>query len=115
MSRRSTLHKRDKINRKTVLLEKPTGSLADKQPPAARLASLRSWLLSWEIYFILPVAAFLRLYGVNRSEFDTDQANLFQMARYAVTHGLIPATANIASVGIHIPPATVDIFMLPAA
>jgi len=64
------------------------------------MATLRSWLLCWEIYPILLVAAFLRLYQLNTTEFNNDQANLFQMARYAVTHGLIPATANTASVGI---------------
>ena len=100
---------------KTVVLEKPTAPLADKLLPAARLATIRSWLLCWEIYLILLVAAFLRLHQLNTTEFDSDQANFFQMARYAVTHGLIPATANTASVGPYIPPATIDIFMIPAA
>jgi len=79
------------------------------------MATLRSWLLCWEIYLILLVAAFLRLYQLNTTEFNNDQANLFQMARYAVTYGLIPATSNIASVGIYNPPASIDIFMIPAA
>ncbi|HEX3640266.1 MAG TPA: glycosyltransferase family 39 protein [Ktedonobacteraceae bacterium] len=105
----------DKIDIKTVVLEKPTASQADKLLPAAHLATLRSWLLCWEIYLILLVAAFLRLYQLNTTEFDSDQANFFQMARYAVTHGFIPATANTASVGPYIPPATIDIFMIPAA
>ncbi|HEY4033211.1 MAG TPA: glycosyltransferase family 39 protein [Ktedonobacteraceae bacterium] len=99
----------------TILLEKPRASLADKQPVAARLIALRSWLLCWEIYLIVFVAAFLRLYQFNTTEFDPDEVAFFQMARYAVTHGFIPATSNRASVGYFIPPATIDILMIPAA
>src|SRR4051812_23129229 len=105
----------DKIVMKSIVLEKPTPSLAAKLLPVARLATLRSWLLCWEIYPILLVAAFLRLYQLNTTEFNNDQANLFQMARHAVIYDLIPATSNIASVGIYNPPASIDIFMLPAA
>ncbi|HEY4034342.1 MAG TPA: glycosyltransferase family 39 protein [Ktedonobacteraceae bacterium] len=99
----------------TVFSEKPVASLADKLPVVARLVPLRSWLLCWEIYPIVLVAAFLRLYQFNTTEFEADEANYFQMARYAVTHGLIPATSNLASINIYNPPASIDLFMLPAA
>jgi len=76
--------------------------------------ALFSWLLAWEIYPILFIATFLRLYHAGTTEFDTDQAAIFAMARNAVTHGLIPITTNVASIGIVNPPATVYLLMLGA-
>ena len=76
---------------------------------------LRSWLFSWEIYLIVFVAGFLRLYHINTTEFDDDQAAVFRMAHDAVSHGLLVATSNIASIHIYNPPAIIYFFMLPAA
>ncbi len=70
---------------------------------------------AWELFPILLVAAFLRLYQLNITEFDVDQATVFRMARDAVTHGLLPATANIASIRINNPPGVIYLLMLPAA
>lgn len=105
----------DKISTETVLPDESMAALPDKLPSVTRLVTLRAWLCCWEIYLIVFVAAFLRLYQFNTTEFDPDEVAFFKMARYAVTHGLIPATANRASVGYFIPPATIDILMLPAA
>jgi 4-amino-4-deoxy-L-arabinose transferase-like glycosyltransferase len=69
----------------------------------------------WEIYPILLAAAFLRLYQLNITEFDEDQATVFRMARDAVMHGLLPATANIASIRINNPPGVEYLLMIPAA
>jgi len=69
----------------------------------------------WEIYPILFVAAFLRFYQINTTEFDEDQAIVFRMAHDAVYHGLLPATSNIASIRIVNPPAVIYLLMLPAA
>ena len=80
-----------------------------------RRALLRSWLLSWEVYLIVFVAALLRLYGITTTEFDDDQAAVFRMAHDAVSHGLLVATSNIASIHIYNPPAIIYFFMLPAA
>ena len=85
----------------------------EKQPNYGAL--LRSWLLSWEIYLIVFVAGFLRLYGIDTTEFDDDQAAVFRMAHDAVSHGLLVATSNIASIHIYNPPAIIYFFMLPAA
>lgn len=76
---------------------------------------LRSWLLTWELYPILLIAAFLRLYRLDTSEFDDDQAMIFRMAHDAIHYGLLPATSNIASVRIANPPAVIYLLMLPAA
>ncbi len=105
----------NKISMETVLPDELIAVLPDKLPFATRLVTLRAWLHCWEIYLIIFVAGFLRLYQFNTTEFDPDEVAFFRMARYAVTHGLIPATANRASVGYFIPPATIDILMLPAA
>jgi hypothetical protein len=83
-------------------------------PRAQTLRALFSWLLAWEIYPILFIATFLRLYHAGTTEFDADQAAIFAMARNAVTHGLIPITTNVASIGIVNPPATVYLLMLGA-
>ncbi len=72
-------------------------------------------LTAWEIYPLLLVAAFLRLYQLNITEFDEDQATVFRMARDAVMHGLLPATSNIASIRINNPPGVVFLLMIPAA
>ncbi len=89
-------------------------STSKEEIPINRAAVLRSWLLSWEIYLIVLVAGLLRLYGIDTTEFDDDQAAVFRMAHDAVSHGLLVATSNIASIHIYNPPAIIYFFMLPA-
>lgn len=79
------------------------------------LGHIRSWLLTFEIYPLVLIAGFLRLFMLTKTEFDTDQAMIFGMARDAVVHGLVPATSNIASVNIVNPPAVVYLLMITAA
>ncbi len=75
------------------------------------------WMLltSWEVYPILLVAAFLRLFRIGTTEFDGDQADLFAQAYNAVRHGHWLATSNAASIHILNPPAIVYALMIPAA
>src|SRR5205807_7448574 len=54
--------------------------------------------LKWEIYPILLIAAALRFYKINLTEFDADQATIFSMAYDAVSHGYLVATSNVASI-----------------
>src|SRR6266487_6721947 len=75
----------------------------------------RAWFSSWEVYFIVLIAGFLRLYAINVTELDDDQALLFRMAQDAVAHGLLPTISNTASISIAHPPASIFFFMLPAA
>ena len=82
---------------------------------SAILSKMATWLRVWEIYPILGIAAFLRFYQLTTTEFDADQALIFQMSRDAINHGLIPATGIIASIRIVNPPAVVYLFMIPAA
>src|SRR5215472_14572398 len=73
--------------------------------------TLRSWLTAWEIYPVLLVAAFLRLYQLSLTEFDTDQAVLWNTARVALAHGLIPTASNLSSIGTPHFPLTISILM----
>lgn len=77
--------------------------------------SLRELLRSWEFYLVIFAAVFLRLYQLHTTEFDDDQAAIFQMAYNAVHHGFLVATSNMASLHLYNPPATVYLLMLPAA
>ncbi|TMC19779.1 MAG: hypothetical protein E6J33_05160 [Chloroflexi bacterium] len=67
---------------------------ADKRQPTPGQSRLRSWLLTWEIYPILLVTGFLCLYRINTTEFNTDQALIFSMARDAIRYGLLPMTST---------------------
>jgi len=77
--------------------------------------SLRALLRSWEFYLVIIVGAFLRLYAFHTTEFDDDEAAVFQMAYNAVHHGYLVATGNVASIHVYNPPAVIYLFMLPAA
>ena len=95
--------------------------LASKSNPATQLPAswnikhLLPWLLSWEIYLVLLIAGFLRLYQITTSEFDGDQAAIFDLAREALHFGLWPIVSNRASIGIQNPPAVIYLLMIPAA
>ncbi len=77
------------------------------------LHKIRLWLLTWEIYPIMFVAAFFRLYGLNTTAFGGDQSVLFTMAYDAVHRGLLPVTSNGASIFIWHQPAAIYFLMLP--
>lgn len=74
----------------------------------------KHWYLDWPLYLILGVSAFLHFFRIQTTEFDFDQANLFQLAHDAVAHGLIPLSGNQASIGILHAPFFIYI-LLPAA
>jgi 4-amino-4-deoxy-L-arabinose transferase-like glycosyltransferase len=85
------------------------------QPSTSWRSQLKTWLSSWELYVIILVAAFLRFYRLDRTELDSDQADIFRMAYDAVHHGLLVAASNMASIHIYNPPAIIYILMLTAA
>src|SRR6266567_3056866 len=76
-------------------------------------SSIRRWLLSWEVYIIILIAAILRLYRLDTSEFSGDQTFLFRMAYDAVHFGLIPATSNYSSIGTANAPIAVNFLTIP--
>lgn len=69
---------------------------------------------TWEIYPILIIGAFFRVFAIDKGAFRDDQAALFQLARDAVTHGILPASSNRSSTGILHGPAP-TYFYLPVA
>src|SRR5690242_1370344 len=74
--------------------------------------SLFSWIKrEWAILLLLFIAACLRFYHINTTEFDDDQAQLYRLAYDAVHHGLFPTTSNNASIGISHAPGTIYFFL----
>nr|MDQ2716402.1 glycosyltransferase family 39 protein [Chloroflexota bacterium] len=73
-----------------------------------------AWIGTWEIYPIVCIAGFLRLYQINTTEFDGDQAALFRMAHDAIAYHLLPATGIVSSIRVMNPPAAVYFFLFPA-
>src|SRR5689334_25383536 len=100
---------------KLVLPKKAAAQTGDDKPPRWNGLHLPSWFFSWEIYLILLLAAGLRLYRLDFTEFDGDQANIFRMAYGALHQGMLVATANGASIRILNPPAVIYLLMIPAA
>lgn len=102
---------------KSVTRELPESSPMQNRPATEtypRISPL-ALLRSWEFYLVIIAAAFFRLYQFNTTEFDDDQAAVYQMAYNAVHHGYLVATGNVASIHIYNPPAIIYLFMLPAA
>jgi hypothetical protein len=95
-------------------------SQQDKSRQAGRISPplaphRRSWWSCYELYFIIFIAGFLRFYHIDRTEFNVDQADIFQMAHDALLQGHILATSNMASIGIYNPPGIIYFLLLPAA
>lgn len=97
----------------TSSLVPPAKKVAQSSRPRAWRA-ISSWLLTWEMYPIVAVAIFLRFCFYTSMGFGSDQAQIFSMAGNAVAHGLIPVTANLASINILNPPATIYLLMMGA-
>ncbi len=95
------------------VLKKLADAPVDASAPVS-FTHARSWVSHWELYLITFVAAFLRLYRIDRTEFNADQADIFQMAHSAVSHVHLVATSNIASIGIFNPPGIIYFLMLAA-
>src|SRR5947199_10702432 len=97
----------------TIVSERNTQT--DQEPMTQRQSKAFALLRTWELYPILLIAAFLRLYRIDTAIFVDDQAVVFQMAHDAIVHGLWPITSNRASLGNINFPLVVYFFMLPAA
>ncbi len=82
---------------------------------SARKKRIFAWLRTWELYPIVFVAGFLRLYHLDKSLFIGDQANLFRIARDAFTQAGIPITSTSSSAGFMHSPIPAYFYMLPAA
>jgi len=97
-----------------LLIEKKE-KLSYEQQNVAFWEKVRVLLSSWEIYPILFIAAFLRLFAIDTVTFADDEARIFRMAHDAVVHGLWPIAGNQASLGSLHPPLAIYFLMIPAA
>lgn len=70
---------------------------------------------TWEAYFILLLSAFLHLIIIDKAIFNIDEADIFSLARDAVTTGWLPLASTRASIGTAHLPFEVYLFMLPAS
>ncbi len=98
-----------------LTLTKKNVAPSEKDQSPMRWNNLRTWVFSWELYVLLVLASFLRLYEIRFTEFDGDQADIFAMARAAVVHARLVATSNVSSLHTYNPPATIYFLMLPAS
>ncbi len=89
-----------------LLIEKKE-KLSYEQQNVAFWEKVRVLLSSWEIYPILFIAAFLRLFAIDTVTFADDEARIFRMAHDAVVHGLWPIAGNQASLGSLHPPLAI--------
>ncbi|EFH90655.1 ArnT family glycosyltransferase [Ktedonobacter racemifer] len=88
----------------------------DRQTAPVKFSdTIRRLLLSWEIYLILFITAFLRLFNIDKVIFNDDEAGVFRMAHDAIANGWLPLTSNRASLGNLNPPFVIYLFMLPAS
>jgi hypothetical protein len=94
-----------------TLLNKQSAGQA--MQPALGWSTIRGWLHAWEIYLIVLIAALLRLYRLDTSEFAGDQTLLFRLAYDVVHYGLLPATSNGSSIKTGNAPISVYFLMLP--
>lgn len=74
-----------------------------------------AWLRHWAFWLTVTLAAFLRLWHVELTQFLQDQAHLFGLASAAIQHGALPLTSNISSVGTYHPPLSLYLLMPFAA
>lgn len=84
----------------------------DKSTPYQKVLAL---LCIGELYPIVFIAAFLRLYRIDTALFTIDEPLLFRMARDAIVYGLWPITSNRSNLRSLHPPLSVYLFMIPAA
>ena len=75
-----------------------------KHARSTRYQKLLTFLRIWELYPIVFIAAFLRLYRIDAARFSNDPAWIFRMARDAITYGLWPITSNRSTLGSLHPP-----------
>src|SRR6185437_5128664 len=77
-----------------------------------RRAAVVAWLGSHPDFLLaVALAAFLRLWHIETTQFLDDQTYLMQLARGAFLHGAIPVTGIPSSIGTLNPPLSVYLLM----
>jgi len=98
-----------------VLNKQPNIQLDQQHAVFMPHQKLQIFLHMWEIYPILFITAFLRLYRIDTAAFMNDETIIFRMARDAISYGFWPITSNRSSLLAMNPPLVVYLFVIPAA
>ena len=69
------------------------------------------WTRQWEFWLALVLAAFLRLWRIDLTQFLGDQAGLMRLARGGVLQGALPLTGIPSSIGTLNPPTSIYLIM----
>lgn len=69
------------------------------------------WLRQWEFWLALAVAAFLRLWRIDLTQFLDDQTGIAGIARTGLLTGALPLTSNLSSIGTFHSPLTEYLLM----
>lgn len=72
------------------------------------------FLMHWELYPILFLAALFRLYGVKNAPYNDDQAGMWRFVHDSIVHHVLPASSNFSSQGI-LHGYFISYFLLPVA
>ena len=95
-----------------TLDQTPAISTPMRKPEPARDAARSGWARNWEFWLAVALAAFLRLWHIELTQFLKDQVDLMMLTRPAIIHGVLPITATYSSIGTYHPPMAVY-FLLP--
>src|SRR5262249_34435574 len=79
-----------------------------------RLMGREPWLGQWEFWLALALAALLRLWQLDQSQFLDDQVGLMTLARAAARRGALPLPAPPPPTATLTPPLSIDL-LLPTA
>jgi Dolichyl-phosphate-mannose-protein mannosyltransferase len=95
----------------TVVQTQAIGTPMHK-PELAHDAARSAWARNWEFWLAVGLAAFLRLWHIELTQFLKDQVDLMMLTRPAIIHGVLPITSTYSSIGTYHPPMAVY-FLLP--
>lgn len=70
-----------------------------------------AWLRQWEFWLALAIAAFLRLWRIDLTQFLDDQTGIAGIARTGLLTGALPLTSNLSSIGTFHSPLTEYLLM----
>lgn len=87
-----------------------TGATLQSALPSAHSARF-AWVRQWEFWLVVALAALLRLWRIDLTQFLADQAGIAGIARTGVLRGAIPLTSNLSSIGTFHSPMTEYLLM----
>lgn len=89
----------------------PAPAAASGTAPAVQRENRWAWLRYWEFWLAVALAAFLRLWHVDVTQFLDDQVGLLNLARGGILRGAWPVTGIPSSIGTLNPPLSVYLIM----